>query len=38
VAYPPETGRFLELDPSDWLMLFAGVVLTAIVVLLFLMH
>jgi hypothetical protein len=38
MAYPPETNRFLELNPVDWLMLFAGVVLTAIVAALFLIR
>jgi len=38
MAYPPETGRLFELNLVDWLILFAGVVLTAIVALLFAVH
>ena len=38
MAYLQESGRFLELNLVDWLILFAGVVLTAIVALLFAVH
>jgi hypothetical protein len=38
MAYISESGRFLELNLVDWLMLLAGVALTGIVALLFLIH
>jgi len=38
MAYLQESGRFLELNLIDWLMLLAGVTLAAIVALLFLIH
>ena len=38
MAYLSETNRFLELNSVDWLLLFAGVALTAIVTLLFLIY
>ena len=38
MAYLRESGRLFELNLVDWLMLLAGVTLTAIVALLFLIH
>ncbi len=38
MAYPPETSRLFELNLVDWLILFAGVALSAIVASLFLIH
>lgn len=38
MEYLPEGGPFFELNVVDWLILLAGVALTAVVTLLFLVH